>query len=106
MTTNTTPDIRTDYWQEQIRAWQTFGQSQRAYCQANDLNYLRFGYWLRKFRQQAEWSEPTRSGFVPVTRAATATPGGLALVLPNGIELRGVNHDNLSLVEQLLNRWA
>ena len=39
------------HWKEQIDAWQASGQSQLSFCQANELNYPRFGYWLRKFRQ-------------------------------------------------------
>ena len=42
---------RTSYWQQQIEAWLASGQSQKAYCKANDLNYHRFGYWRRKFRE-------------------------------------------------------
>ncbi|MGB5198937.1 MAG: hypothetical protein WBN68_11830 [Sedimenticolaceae bacterium] len=50
MNDSESPDTRERYWRAQIDAWQVSGQSQQAFCKANDLNYPRFGYWLRKFR--------------------------------------------------------
>jgi hypothetical protein len=96
-------DTREQYWRAQIDAWQASGQTQQAFCKANDLNYPRFGYWLRKFRRQGVVAEPRRaSGFVPVVVAPSG--GGLSVHLPNGIELRGVSEQNLHVVEQLLAR--
>ena len=104
MTDQATVDTRAQYWKAQIDAWQASGQSQQAFCKANDLNYPRFGYWLRKFRHQGTVAAVPRrhraSGFVPVVAAATGS--GLTVHLPNGIELRGVTEQNLSLIEQLL----
>ena len=95
-------ETRGQYWQGQIEAWRASGQSQQAFCRANDLNYPRFGYWLRKFRRQGG-TEPRRaSGFVPVMAASGSE--GLSSHLPNGIELRGVSERNLDVVEQLLAR--
>jgi hypothetical protein len=104
MTTLQTPEARTDYWRERIEAWQISGQSQQAFCKAHNLNYPRFGYWLRKFRQQAGVTSRQDGGFVPVV--AQPTSEGLALRLPNGMELRGITGHNLALVEQLLNRLS
>ena len=103
MNDNESPDTREQYWRAQIDAWHACGQSQQAFCKANDLSYPRFGYWLRKFRRQGRVAESHRaSGFVPVVVA----PGGgsLSVHLPNGIELRGVSDQNLHVVEQLLAR--
>jgi hypothetical protein len=99
-----TPTTREQYWKAQIDAWQTSGQSQRAFCEANALDYPRFGYWLRKFRRQGVVADAPRrrSGFVPVV--ASSAGDGLSLHLPNGIELRGVSGQNLHVVEQLLAR--
>ena len=98
---------RRHYWRQQIEAWQVSGQSQRAFCEAHDLNYPRFGYWLRKFRQQATRQENDKpTGFVPVTQASPMLTDGLSLVLPNGLQLRGIAADNLSLVHQLLNHLS
>ena len=103
MTDRSSTDARTQYWRAQIDAWQISGQSQQAFCKLNDLNYPNFGYWLRKFRRRGEVTESRRSsGFVPVVAASEG--GGLSVRLPNGIELRGVNEQNLHLLEQLLAR--
>lgn len=97
-------DTRTAYWKAQIDAWQASGQSQLAFCKATDLNYPNFGYWLRKFRRQGMMPVAPRrvSGFVPVV--TSPLPGDLTLRLPSGIELCGVNEQNLPLVEHVLAR--
>ena len=93
------------YWQQQIEAWQSSGQTQQAYCKANELSYHRFGYWLRKFRRQAQPVQGQKgSGFVPVTHSASAQSAGLSLALPSGLVLRGIAGDNLPVVYQLLSR--
>ena len=103
MNDSESPDTRERYWRAQIDAWQSSGQSQQAFCKAYDLNYPRFGYWLRKFRRQGQVAESRRaSGFVPVVAAPVG--GGLSVHLPNGIELRGISDQNLHVVEQLLAR--
>ena len=103
MNDSETPDAREQYWKVQVDAWRASGQSQLAFCKANDLNHPRFGYWLRKFRRQGDVTDSRRApGFVPVVAASEG--GGLSVRLPNGIELRGVNDQNLHLVEQLLAR--
>jgi hypothetical protein len=94
---------REHYWKAQIDAWQASGQSQRAFCKAHDLDYPRFGYWLRKCRRQGQVAQPRRaSGFIPVVAASAGD--GLSVHLPNGIELRGVSEQNLHVVEHLLAR--
>ena len=103
MNDSESPDTREQYWKAQIDAWQSSGDSQMAFCKANDLNYPRFGYWLRKFRRQGWLAESRRpSGFVPVVAAPVV--GGLSVHQPNGIELRGISDQNLHVVEQLLAR--
>ena len=104
MTDDNSRSARALHWESQIKAWKASGQSQQAFCKANDLNYPSFGYWLRKFRDQGVVSETKRkaSSFVPVV--AASAPTVLTLHLPNGIEVSGVTEHNLSLVEQLLAR--
>ena len=93
------------YWQQQIAAWQSSGQTQQAYCKTNDLSYHRFGYWLRKFRRQSQEAQSQKgSGFVPVTHSDTSQSAGLSLALPSGLVLRGISGDNLPVVYQLLSR--
>ena len=93
------------YWLQQIEAWRSSGKTQRAYCETNELSYHRFGYWLRKFRQQAQSQKD--SGFVPVvTPSAPSQSAGLSLAFPSGLVLRGIACDNLPLVYQLLARLS
>jgi hypothetical protein len=46
------------------------------------------------------------SGFVSVVPSMPAAWGGLSLVLPNGIELRGIEAANLDIVLRLLGRLS
>ena len=93
------------YWQQQIEAWQSSEQSQQAYCKTHELSYHRFGYWLRKFRKQAQSAQGQKgSGFAPVIHSASPPSTGLSLALPSGLVLRGIAGDNLPVVYQLLSR--
>jgi hypothetical protein len=96
-------ETRADFWRAQIDSWQASGQSQLAYCEANALNYPQFVYWRRKFRQPtlAERSG-SRQAFVPVIAATPVTHEGLAVMLPNGVELRGIHAHNVAVASQLL----
>lgn len=107
MTEQTQRETRPDYWRTQIAAWRESGQSQVAYCKANNLSYSQFVYWRRKF-QPAEGSarRGRRRAFVPATYVGAKPAEVLSVVLPNGVELRGVTPDNLVVVEQLLRRWS
>ncbi|MDH5185290.1 MAG: hypothetical protein OEX12_15535 [Gammaproteobacteria bacterium] len=101
---------RTDYWQQQISLWRSSGQSQKGFCTSNDLNYPRFVYWLRKSRRSVSKPKSKASrGFVPAKLASLTDPhpvtASLSLMFPNGIELRGIAAENLSLVDQLLRQW-
>lgn len=95
------------HWQERIEAWQSSGQTQKAYCKTNALSYHRFGYWSRKFRQRSQEAQSQKgSGFVPVTHSATSQSAGLSLAFPSGLVLRGIAGDNLPVVYQLLSRLS
>ena len=96
----------TAYWQQQVATWQASGQSQKAFCEANDLNFHRFGYWRRKLLHRADAGNQKASGFVPVTLSAQSVPTSLSIQLPNGLVLQGVAGDNLAVVYQLLSRLS
>ena len=90
------------FWQSHIAAWQQSGLIQKAYCEQQELRYTTFGYWVRKLRRAIEPTERERpSGFVPVAPVMTQS-AGLVLALPNGLEIRGIETENLPLVRQLL----
>lgn len=95
------------YWQAQVNAWQASKQTQQAFCKANDLNYYRFGYWLKKFREQATIplsQTVSTSAFVPIV--GQTKEAALHLQLPNGIQLHGINQRNVAVVKQLLDQLA
>ena len=96
----------TEYWQQRVAGWQESGQSQKAYCEANDLNFHQFGYWRRKLLNQAEAGRQKDSGFVPVTLRSQTVPTSLSIQLPNGLVLQGIGRENLEWVYQLLSRLS
>ena len=93
---------RITFWQDHVTAWQVSDLTQKAYCEHEELRYSTFGYWDRKLRRVAEPTARARpSGFVPVIPGAVQ-PTGLNLSLPNGLEIRGIEVQNLPVVKQLL----
>ena len=75
----------------------------KAFCRENSLNYDQFVYWRRKLAQTAKASvQRATSALVPVTCTAPTIGQDLSLLLPNGMELRGLTQDNLPVVQQLL----
>lgn len=96
----------TEYWQQRVAGWQASGQSQKAFCEANDLNFHQFGYWRRKLLNRAEARRQKDSDFVPVTLRTQTVPTSLSIQLPNGLMLQGIASDNLPVVYQLLNRLS
>ena len=106
MSRKATSEALTTYWREQIDAWQASGESQQAFCQQHELSYHRFLYWRRKL--VAQKAEPGKgySALVPVRHQPTCSETTLSLVLPSGIELRGIALDNLAVVRQLLGRLS
>ena len=94
---------RTTFWQDHVTTWQASGLTQKAYCEAHGLRYSTFGYWVRKLRTASVDRENT-SGFVPVT--LSLADAGLVVALPNGLEIRGIEANNLGLVRELLGMLA
>lgn len=94
---------RAAHWRPLVETWRRSGQAQKAFCRERDLNYDQFVYWRRKFSSRdADQSQRTSSALVPVSFAPKAAAPGLSLVLPNGLELRGLTLDNVAVVERLL----
>ena len=90
-------------WRPLVEAWRGSGQTQKAFCRENDLRYDQFAYWQRKLSPRdggnRQWPS---SALVPVSLASREAAAGLSLVLPNGMELRGLTRDNVPVVQQLL----
>lgn len=94
---------RAAHWRPLVETWRRSGQTQKAFCQAHDLSYDKFVYWRRKLSHNGggRRRRPS-SALVPVSFAPKAAAPGLSLVLPNGLELRGLTLDNVAVVERLL----
>lgn len=95
-----------NHWQQHIEAWQVSGLSQAAFCEQHKLIYHRFGYWCRKLKEPDGSKGNNGPAFVRVIRQDCTKPPGLSVRFPNGIELCGVDEDNLALVNQLLQQWS
>ena len=105
MTNKTESAALHSYWQQQIKAWESSGQSQTLFCQSHDLSYHRFGYWRRKFLERhGDDYHKQATGFVPVSHQSVSSE--LALSLPNGLVLQGIAADNLAVVRLLVSQCA
>ena len=92
-----------DYWRQQVDIWKNSSQSQAKFCQANELSYHRFVYWRQKFERGPSGNHAKRgSGGFATVDCRPEVNGGLTLSLPNGLVLRGICADNVSVVRQLL----
>ena len=91
------------YWQQQVEAWKLTGLSQAEFCKVNDLLYHRFVYWRGKFEGITRGPQANQSsgGFAAVN-VRHDIDRGLTLSLPNGLVMRGICSENLSVVRQLL----
>lgn len=105
---NDTPDQdRQAEWQTRIDAYRTSGLSGSRFCQAHDLIYHQFVYWRKKLAG-TERVGP-RGNLVAVngfTRVVLERPANaeLTIQLPSGLSIQGVRHQNLDLVQALLER--
>ncbi len=97
------PESRAQYWQQQVNAWSQTELSGAKFCQSQGLVYHQFVYWRQKLLKpsQPKTDAPLASGFSQVSYQPTE-PSGLTLSLPNGIEMRGVDASNVSVVQTLL----
>ncbi len=100
------PQALSASWKQHVEAWRNSGQSQKGFCQANELAYHRFVYWRRK--GEGGVSRPARArvggSFAAVVRAAPIDTG-LTLSLPNGLVVRGICAANVGVVRALLDQF-
>ncbi len=110
MTSKAESEALATYWRQQIKAWESSGQSRKSFCEQHDLNYHRFGYWYQKFQRKVSAPASSESskatGFIPVMAKHQTVNSGLSLVMPDGVVVQGIAQDNLNLVEQLLVRLS
>lgn len=70
-----------------IELWQESGLTQRGFCEQEGLNYQMFGYWLKKFRQEASSENGKGKGFIDLNMEAPAATEGISIRYPNGVVL-------------------
>jgi len=94
-------------WQAHIDAYRTSGLSGRRFCQAHDLIYHQFVYWRKKLAGTER--VPPRGNLVAVngfTQVVLERPANaeLTIQLPTGLSIQGIRHQNLDLLQALLER--
>lgn len=101
---STTDKPSQEFWLKHIKCWQSSKISQADYCKRNKIIVHRFGYWKRKLIPlDAVPSKNPSPGFARVNVVPTVQQNtGLSLHLPNGFSLQGINANNLTIVNQLL----
>jgi hypothetical protein len=103
-------DIRQDRqaeWQARIDAYRASGLSGSRFCQAHDLIYHQFVYWRKKLagteRGAPRGNRVAVNGFTQVV-LERPTNAELTIQLPSGLSIQGIRHQNLDLVQALLER--
>ena len=99
----TTPMDVAHFWHQQIEQWKQSNLSQTQFCKANDLIYHRFVYWRQKLTPPPgnQTVSVGTNGFA-MAALEPSTETGLSLSLPNGLVIRGIHADNVSVVHPLL----
>lgn len=73
------------FWQKHLRAWESSGVTQVAYCRRHRLSLANFGYW----RKRDSKSTVTAPAIIPVVREPVIagvqlrSPGGWQIALPS-----------------------
>jgi hypothetical protein len=107
MPTKSTTQALSQQWHQHIEDWRTSGLSQQAFCRDRGLSFNQFHYWRKKLTHPpANKKRSCSSALVPVTYPSPSPNHGLSVHLPNGISLRGIASDNLSLVERFSSSLA
>ena len=78
------------YWRGHVEAWQTSGETQKAYCDRYELKSHALSYWhLRLARRTLGAAEGSPLTLVPAVRVAdaAAAQSGLSLTHPSGWRL-------------------
>lgn len=89
-----------------VEAWQSSGQTQKAFCTEKDISISVFTYWLRRYRihgdrNQDHTPQAQEAGFVSV-RLADPRAVALEVALPSGTVLRFAQVVPLSYLKALL----
>ncbi len=100
-TTTPPTDNRAAYWQPHIDAWRASGLSAKRFCSQHSLPYGQFLYWSRKHSGVAGHL-PASGAFARVVPVAGTRPSGLTISLPGGVQIGGIDADNVALLQRIL----
>jgi hypothetical protein len=64
--------------------WQQSGQTQRLYCQTQNIPYHVFHYWYKQYRNSQQSAPAALPGFTTFNLPAFSDSACAALVLPDG----------------------
>lgn len=67
-----------------IADWQQSGQTQKQYCQTQNIPYHIFHYWYKQYRASQQPAPAVVTGFTAVSLPADNSSASAALVLPDG----------------------
>ncbi|MFD1385020.1 hypothetical protein ACFQ45_16825 [Rhodanobacter aciditrophus] len=88
-------------WAAHIEKWRSSGLSAKTFCEQEGLVYHQFGYWRQKFSPAGD--SPNGSKLVSVVLAPPSKQASdLEIKLPNGVLIRGIDSDNISLVARFV----
>ena len=68
-------------WRRTFLAWQSSGQSIRAFCEEHELNESAFYFWRKELHKRDAEAQPA---FVPVTVVPTPTTATIEVRCPSG----------------------
>lgn len=99
-----------EQWQQRLQSWRESGLNQKQWCEQNNIRQPQFWYWKKKLEEvPAALPHKIKNtpAFVPIALASAPTPreaepASLAVTLPSGLMVSGINHSNLSLASQLI----
>lgn len=98
---------RRTFWRAHLEAWSDSGLRQSDYCRIHGLAPQQFSHWKHKLlspaRRDSNCTSNKARGFVQVHQAHGGHEGsGLSIALPNGLMIRGIDQNNLTIAAQLI----
>lgn len=91
-----------EYWTNQIEAWKASGLTQAAYCDQNNINLNQLVYQKSKRDGKRTPSVVTASSGFASVAISSHHDAGLKLTFPSGIQLSGIDANNLVLANQII----
>ena len=94
-------DLRSKMFSK-IENYLASGQTQKQFCQENNLSFAKFTYWLKKYRDEKSQS----SGFIPLKVSNQKIHGDCRIELPNGVNVILNGSGNKELISGLISQAA